>query len=190
MLAQEKLHTAEEFWEIAQRPENADKRLALIDGEIIEMPPSSQTNTVIAARIIYFFNAFVIPRELGYVTGADGGFTLSQHNARQPDVAFIAKARHPVLEGVAFPIAPDLAVEVISPSETSNEVLKKVQRYIEAGTRLVWAVYPLEQAVHVWTAAPDGGLHVKTFGIEDRLDGGDVLPGFTLKVRDIFPNQN
>lgn len=188
MVAQERLHTAEEFWEIAQRPENADKRLALIDGEIVEMPPSSQINTVIAMRIGHFFNAFVIPHDLGYVTGADGGFTLTEHNARQPDVAFIAKARHPVLEGVAFPIAPDLAVEVISPSESSNDVLKKVQRYIEAGTRLVWAVYPLEQTVYVWSPAPDGGLHVKIFGVEDTLDGGDVLPGFTLKVRDIFPN--
>ena len=188
MVAQERLYTAEEFWEIALLPENADKRLALVDGEIIEMPPSSQINTVIAMRIGSFFNAFVIPRDLGYVTGADGGYTLTVHNARQPDVAFISKARHPVLEGVAFPIAPDLAVEVISPSESSNDVLKKVQRYIEAGTQLVWTVYPLEQTVYVWTPAPDGGLHVKTFGIEDTLDGGDVLPGFTLKVRDIFPN--
>ncbi len=190
MVAQERLYTAEAFWEIAQLPKNADKRLALLDGEIIEMPPSSQINTVIAGRIIYFFNAYVIPRDLGYVTGADGGFTLTEHNARQPDVGFISKARHPVLEGVAFPIAPDLAVEVISPSESSNDVLKKVQRYIEAGTRLVWAVYPIEQTVYVWKPASHGdGLNVQTFGIDDTLNGGDVLPGFELKVRDIFPNQ-
>jgi Uma2 family endonuclease len=188
MVAQERLYTAEEFWEIAQLPENADKRLALVDGEIIEMPPSSQINTVIAMRIGYFFNAFVIPRNLGYVTGADGGYTLTEHNARQPDVAFISKERHPELEGVAFPIAPDLAVEVISPSESSNDVLKKVQRYIDAGTRIVWAVYPREKTIYVWQAAPYSGLHVQTFGIDDTLDGGEVLPGFTLEVRDIFPN--
>ena len=140
MVTQEKLYTAEEFWEITQLPENADKRLALVDGEIIEMPPSSQINTVIAMPIGYFFNAFVIPRDLGYVTGADGGYTLTEHNARQPDVSFIAKERHPQLAGVAFPVAPDLAVEVISPSKSSSDVLTKVQRYIEAGTRLVWAV--------------------------------------------------
>ena len=120
MVIGEKLYTADEFWVIAQLPENEDKRLALLDGVIVEVPPSSQKNTVTAARIIYFFNAFVIPRNLGYVTGADGGFTLDARNARQPDVAFISKARHARLEGVVFPLAPDLAVEVISPSESGK----------------------------------------------------------------------
>lgn len=187
MAVQEKLYTAQEFWHIAQQPVNADKRLALIDGVIIEMPPSSQKNTVIAMRIGHFLNAHVIPRDLGYVTGPDGGFTLDEYNARQPDVAFISKARHPVLEGVAFPVAPDLAVEVISPSESSTDVLKKVQAYIRAGTRLVWTAYADEETVYSWRPAPDGGLHVQTVNIDGTLDGEDVLPGFTLKVRDIFP---
>jgi Uma2 family endonuclease len=81
-----------------------------------------------------------------------------------------------------------LAVEVISPSESSNDVLTKVRRYVDAGTQLVWAVYPREQTVYVWKPVSDGGLHVQVFGIEDTLDGGEVLPGFTLNVRDIFPN--
>ena len=188
MVAQERLYTAEEFWEIAQQPENADKRLALVDGEIIEMPPSSQVNTVIAGRIGYFLNAVVIPNNLGYVTEADGGFTLTEHNARQPDVAFISKKQHPTLDGVTFPVAPDLAVEVISPSESSNDVLRKVQIYIDAGTRLVWAVYPVDKKVHVWKPSAEGGLNVQIFGIDATLESGDVLPGFTLCVRDIFPN--
>jgi Uma2 family endonuclease len=187
MVLQERLYTAAEFWEIAQRPENADKRLELIDGEIVEMAPSSQKNTVVAGRFIYFLNAFVIPRDIGYVTGPDGGYTISEHNGYQPDAAFISKARHPTLEGVAFPVAPDLVVEVISPSESSNDVLKKVQRYIAAGTRLVWTAYPKDELVYVWTLAEDGGLHMQSFGMNDTLDGGDVLPGFKLKVSDIFP---
>src|SRR5262245_49466887 len=121
MAVKERLYTAKEFWEITRLPENEDKRLALIDGEIVEMASSSQKNTVIAGRIIYFLNAIVIPRDLGYVTGADGGFTLDEHNARQPDVGYISKTRHPELDGVEFPIAPDLAVEVISPSESSKD---------------------------------------------------------------------
>jgi Uma2 family endonuclease len=151
------------------------------------MPPSSQKNTVIAMRIGHYMNAYIIPRDLGYVTGPDGGFTLDENNARQPDVAFISKERHPILDGVEFPVAPDLAVEVISPSESSNEVLKKVQAYISAGTRLVWTAYADEEMVYVWRPAPDGSLNVQAVGINGTLDGGDVLPGFTLKVRDVFP---
>jgi len=187
MVLQERLYTAAEFWEIVQRPENADKRLELIDGEIVEMAPSSQKNAVVAGRFIYYLNAFVIPRDLGYVTGPDGDYTITEYNGYQPDAAFISKERHPKLEGVEFPVAPDLVVEVISPSESSNDVLKKVQRYIVAGTRLVWTAYPKDELVYAWTRAEDGGLHMQAFGIDDILDGGDVLPDFKLKVSDIFP---
>jgi len=187
MAVKERLYTAKEFWEIARLPENENKRLALIDGEIVEMASSSQKNTVIAGRIVYFLNAVVILRDVGYVTGADGGFTLDEHNARQPDVGFISKARHPELGGVEFPVAPDLAVEVISPSESSKEVLRKVTRYIEAGTRLVWTVYPEDKTIYVWKASPEGGLNTQPLKGDDLLDGGDVLPGFSIKVSEIFP---
>jgi Uma2 family endonuclease len=76
---------------------------------------------------------------------------------------------------------------VISPSKSSNDVLKKVRRYIQAGTRMVWTVYREDQTVYVWQAADDGGLHAQPFGAEDALDGGDVLPGFRLMVSEIFP---
>jgi Uma2 family endonuclease len=187
MAIQERLYTAEEFWEIAQQPENQDKRLELIDGVIVEMAPSSQKNTVVAGRMIYFLNAFVMPRDLGYVTGPDGGYTIDHHNGYQPDAAFISKARHAELKGVEFPVAPDLAVEVISPSESSNDVLKKVKRYLQAGTKRVWTLYPIDETVYVWKMAGDGTVNMQTFGIDDTLAGEDVLPGFTLKVSEIFP---
>ncbi|MBZ0301138.1 MAG: Uma2 family endonuclease [Anaerolineae bacterium] len=187
MVVQQKLYTASAFWEFTRQPENQAKRLALIDGIIVEMPPSSQKNTVIAMRIGYLMNAHVIPNNLGYVTGPDGGFTLDEYNARQPDVAFISKARHPVLEGVEFPIAPDLAVEVISPSESSTDVLRKVQTYVRAGTRLVLTVYGDDEVVYAWRSAEDGGLHMQSFEGDDTLDCGDALPGFILRIADIFP---
>jgi len=187
MAVQERLYTAKEFWQIARLPENEEKRLALIDGEIVEMASSSQKNTVIGMRVGYFLNAFVIPRDLGYVTGADGGFTLDEHNARQPDIGFISKARHPELNGVEFPIAPDLAVEVISPSESSKDVLKKVTSYIQSGTRLVWTIYPEDKTIYVWKASAEGGLNTQPLKGDDLLDGGDVLPGFSVKVSEIFP---
>ncbi len=187
MVLKERLYTAAEFWEIAHLPENADRWLELIDGVIVEMASSSQVNTVIAGRIIYFLNAFVIPRDLGYVSGADGGYTINERNAYQPDVGFISKARHASLEGVEFPIAPDMAFEVISPSESSNEVDRKIRRYLEAGTKLVVTVYPEDRAVYRWSRAANGQITAQLLGIDDVLEAGEALPGFTLKIREIFP---
>lgn len=184
MVTREKLYTAEEFYQIAELPENGERRLELEDGIIVEMPPSTPLNTVIAGRIITALNNHVLKHKLGYVTVPDGGFKLASGRVRQPDVAFISKKRLPVLPQ-RFEIAPDLAVEVVS---TNEDVLKKVSEYIEAGTQLVWVVYPQERTVHIFrgTTAPEPRW--QTLGIEDTLDGENVLPGFTLPVRDIFPD--
>ena len=183
MAIREKLVTAEEFWQIAQLPENEQRRLELEDGVIVEMASSTQENTVTAGRLIHFLNAFVIPNDLGFVTIPDGSYKLGPRRVRQPDVGFISKARHPQLNGVQFPIAPDLAIEVVSPSE---DVFKKVTEYIQAGTRLVWTVYTEDKTVYVFQPTDTGELRVQTFGVGDTLDGGDVLPNFRLAVRDIF----
>ena len=84
-------------------------------------------------------------------------------------------------------LAPDLAVEVISPSESSNDVLKKVRRYLQAGTKIVLTVYSQDKSVYVWKSAADGSVNAQPLDENDTFDGGDVLPGFTLKVSDIFP---
>ncbi|HVU10590.1 MAG TPA: Uma2 family endonuclease [Phototrophicaceae bacterium] len=183
MVVQERLITADEFWEIAQAPENERKRLELDEGVIVEMAGSSPTNTVIAARVIYFLNGYAIPRNAGYVTGPDGDYKLGERKVRQPDAAFVLKARIAKLPR-HFNFAPDLAVEIVSPSE---DALKKVNEYLRAGTQIVWAVYPVDKIVYVCTLNDDGSLRGQTFGIDDTLDGGGVLPGFTLPVRDIFP---
>src|SRR5258708_35645994 len=122
MTVQEKLYTIQEFWEIAQLSENEDKRLELIDGVILVMPPSSNKNTVVAFRVARFLGNHVDEHDLGYVTGADGGFELGQKTVLIPDVGYISKERAGKLVGNVFPVAPDLAVEVISPSETSRKV--------------------------------------------------------------------
>jgi Uma2 family endonuclease len=183
MVIRERLLTFNEFWDIAQLPENEPKRLELEDGVIIEMTSSSPVNTVTAMRIGHFFNAFVIPRDLGYVTGADGGFKLGARRGRQPDVGFVSKAQAPTLPD-KFDFAPDLAVEVVSENE---DIFRKALEYLHAGTRIVWAVYADDKVVHVIRLDEDGGLRSQPFGIGDTLMGGDVLPGFTLAVSDIFP---
>ncbi len=184
MVVKERLYTVEEFWEIARLPENEGRRLELEDGVIVDVGASSPINTVTAMRIGHFFNAFVIPRDLGYVSGADGGFKLAVRRSRQPDVVFISKARLPELPR-EFKLAPDIAVEVVSENE---DIFKKAREYLQAGTRFVWAVYTDEKMVYVCTLdEEDGSLRWQPFDINSTLDGGDVLPDFTLAVRDIFP---
>jgi len=183
MVTREKLYTFEEFWEVACLPENENRRLELEDGVIVEMGASSPINTVTAMRIGHLMNAFVIPRNLGYVTGADGGFKLGAKKSRLPDVGFIAKSRLPSLPK-RFDLPPDLAVEVVSEDE---DIFKKALEYLTAGTKLVWAVYALERIVHVMRLDEDGGLRSLPYGVDSVLDGEDVLPGFSLPVRDIFP---
>jgi Uma2 family endonuclease len=176
-----------EYWEFTQLPENEDKRLELVGGSIIEIPASSRLSTVVAARIAHFLGNHVDDLQLGYVTGADGGFELGPHDVRIPDAAFIAKERVPELAGTTFPTAPDLAVEVVSPSETPRSVLDKARAYLSAGTRLVWVVYPEDRVVDVHRLSEDGSMNNQTIDAEGTLDGQDVLPGLTLRVSDIFP---
>lgn len=184
MVVKEQLYTVEEFWGIARLPENEGRRLELEDGVIVDVGASSPINTVTAMRIGHFFNAFVIPHDLGYVTGADGGFKLGVRRSRQPDVGFISKSRMPELPR-EFKIAPDIAVEVVSEHE---DIFKKAREYLQAGTRFVWAVYPDEKVVYVCTLDDDGSLRWQPFDINSTLNGGDVLPGFTLPVQEIFPD--
>lgn len=185
MATLEKLITADEFWLIAQLPENENKRLELIDGVIYEMAASSPANTVIAARFVRYIGSYVDDNDLGFVTGADGGYELDVHNVPQPDAAFISKVRQPTLPD-KFRIAPDLVVEVISPSERPHKVLDKINRYLRAGTRLVWAVYPEDRVVHVYRMGEGSSANVKVVIADEALDGEDVLPGFTLPLSKIF----
>jgi Uma2 family endonuclease len=183
MLLREQLYTFDEFWNVARLPENENRRLELEDGVIVEMASSSPINTITAMRIGHFLNTFVIPRNLGYVTGADGGFKLGAKRARQPDVGFVAKSRVEKLPK-RFDFPPHLAVEVVSEHE---DIFKKALEYLHAGTTAVWAVYTDDKIVHVIRLDEDGGMHSQPFGINDTLDGGELLPEFRLPVRDIFP---
>lgn len=184
MALREKRLTVEEFREIAALPENDGLRLELEDGLIVEMASSRRINTVTAMRVGTFINNFVLPRDLGYVTGSDGGYVLGPKRVRRPDVGFIAKAHGVTLDGVDFDRAPDLAVEVVSDDE---DIFRKAKEYLNAGTRLVWAIYADEREVYVFTLDEDGSVRGQPFGVVDTLSGDPVLPGFMLAVKDIFP---
>ena len=180
MVIREKRYTAEEFWEYARLPENEQWRLELEDGRVVETVSSSPLITVIAGRMIHYLNAFVLPNNLGFVTAPDGSFKLAKGRVRQPDCAFISNKRVSRLPR-EFKLAPDLAVEVVSPNE---DVLKKVDEYLEAGSQLVWVIYPQERTVHIFRQLEPRWQQLSA---DDTLDGEGVLPGFRLPVSDLFP---
>src|SRR5215475_10822900 len=180
MVTQKKPVTAEEFEQFVDLPENDDRYFELIGGEIVELPSnpySSKIAMVIGAALIIYLKS----NDIGYVTGEGGGFKVGNERYA-PDVAFISKKRQPKLPAHGYnPIAPDFAVEVVSPSDSNKKLLAKVANYLAAGT-LVWIVYPEDREVEVY--AP--GKPVKKVSYDGTLTGGRVLPGFKLAVKDIF----
>lgn len=181
MDVQHKLITLEEFEAFIQLPENTDRIFELIDGEIVEKMPSNPLSSNIAMRIALPIGNYLTTNDIGHITGEAGGYKIFG-DTYVPDVAFISKTRLPERPYNGFaPIPPDLAVEVVSPTDDRNDLLKKVANYLAAGV-LVWVVYPDERVVRVF--AP--GQPVQTLGMDGVLDGGDVLPGFTLPVTKIF----
>jgi Uma2 family endonuclease len=181
--------TIDEFLEIAQQPQYETCQLELHDGVIEEMPPSSYLNSMIAAQFVRLLGNYVYDNGLGTVTGADGGYRLGPRTVVIPDAAFISRERKPDTSAKIIEGAPDLAVEVISPSESHPKVIRKVRRYLLAGTKLVLAVYADDEVINVYRLLESGELGVQTLGIEDTFEGGDAVPGFQLALRSIFPKQ-
>jgi Uma2 family endonuclease len=157
----------------------------LVEGTLVEKV-MGYGEAEIAGLLITFLNNFVLPRKLGIVTGADGTVRLFPGLVRIPDVAFASWARFPGGKRPKSPIpalAPDLAVEVISKGNTKAEMARKLGEYFGAGVRLVWIVEPKTRTVRVYTAADRFTVLMPG----QTLDGGDVLPGFTVRVNELFP---
>jgi Uma2 family endonuclease len=189
MVAREKRYTLEDLREIENRPENADKTFELINGEIYEMTGASPLHNFIVAQFVFFLMSFVRPKDLGYVFGDATSYTLSNGDELIPDASFVSKARVLVPFPDKFIFAPDLAIEVMSPSNRGRELLDKAESYLQSGTRLVWIAYPENRVVDVCHLGEDGELKIRKVDINGMLDGEDVLPGFTLVVKDIFPTE-
>ena len=166
---------------------NAERRMCeLIDGMLLEKDIGFQ-ESVIAGKIHRRIGNFVEDRRLGVVTVPDGMMRLAPGLIRIPDVAFVRKTQFP--DGRVGPTAipdihPDLAVEVISSSNTVEEMDEKLRDYFASGTELVWYVEPDTRSVLVFTD-PDRA-NAKRVSVADTLDGGAVLPGFFLPVAALF----
>ncbi len=161
-------------------------RYELVKGVIHRMPPSGFEHGIRTIKIGKHLDVYVEKHQLGYVCGAETGFKLSQNpdTVRAPDAAFVCQA---AIDEKGIPKgfwegAPDLAVEVISPSDTYTEVEEKVDEWLNAGCAMVWVINPRRETVEVYRS-PDDIIVLRG---EDILDGGDVLEGFQCSVRDLF----
>lgn len=189
MAIQEQSITAERFLELVEQPEYQDRLLDLVQGELVEMSKPTRIHGVVTMRLALNIANFVEAHDLGEVTVGDTGFILERKaggrdTVRGLDIAFVNKSRLPDAPDFTwYEIGPDLTVEVISPNNKAGDIQLKVMQLLNAGTRLVWLIYPESRTVLAHTT--DGAV---TLHEDDRLSGGDVLPGFELRVGDIFPH--
>jgi Uma2 family endonuclease len=171
--------------ELSSRTEDAAKKWELCRGELIKVSPSGGRHGALTIRVGRLIDEFVSQRNLGIVCGAETGFILftNPDTVRAPDISFVKRERVPAagIPDGFWPFAPDLAVEVVSPNESTKTVEAKVQDYLDSGVRLIWVVYPKTQTVTVCTTQD-----THTLKPEDTLDGKDVLPGFRCSVADLF----
>ena len=175
-----KLITAEELFQMGDIG-----RCELIRGEIVMMAPAGAEHGDVAGEAFGRIWSFVRPRKLGKVYAAETGFILARNPdvTRGADVAFVRKDRIPAgrLDGF-FPGAPDLVVEVVSPSDRMTKILEKVDEWLAAGTISVWVVDPQRKTLEVYGA----GNKIVRYKGADELRDDPALPGFTLKPNDLF----
>ncbi len=188
MAIAEQTITAERFLELVDLPEYQDSRLELVEGKLVEMSRPKRLHGVVVSRVNARIANHVEANDLGEVAGSDAGFVLERNpfgrdTVRGVDVAFVSK-RHNLgqPDDAWYEVAPDLAVEVISPGNRAGDIHHKVVQLLKAGARLIWLVYPDTRSVVVHRSGGSSILYE-----DDMLAGGDVLPGFELGVGEIFP---
>lgn len=155
-----------------------------IDGTLVEKAMGWQ-ESILAGVLLHWMRAYVLERNLGLVTGPDGMTRLFADTVRGPDVAFYSWSRIPdgrLPEEPVPSLVPDLAIEVLSSSNTRAEMARKRREYFHAGVRLVWMVHPRSRTVAVYTSSE----HVVLAQQGDIIDGGEVLPGWKVDTGQLF----
>ncbi|HEY7159001.1 MAG TPA: Uma2 family endonuclease [Gemmataceae bacterium] len=180
-----KLMTAEEFCDWVHQPEQADKWFELVRGEVIELPSPTKPHGTVCIRVGSALMAYADQRGFGYVTCNDSGVILERDpdTVRGPDVALYEDANtfaelHPKYGEVP----PRLAVEVLSPNDRANKVLRKINDYLRCGVGLVWVIDPEIRTV---TVHQPGKPQIELTA-DQEVSGEDVLPGFRCRVADFF----
>jgi Uma2 family endonuclease len=162
----------------------------VVDGILVRMAGSGKKATIIGNILNNALFNFVVPRRLGIVTPADGVYKFpGAETGLIPDVGFYTAARDATIpaseENKPIPFAPDLAVEVVSPSQDASEIGAKARLYLAGGTRLVWVVWPQAEHIDIWHPGDLTGP-TRTLNRNETLDGEDVVPGFTFPVASVF----
>lgn len=166
--------------ELLRLPKNG-RKYELVNGEVREVPTGDRHDAIVA-RMIFLIYPFTQGR--GMVCGSQAGFRMATGNVRAPDVSFTRKERLP---GGRAPdgfgnFAPDLCIEVISPSEEETESFQKVREYFAFGAEQVWHLFPHEQRVTVYQSPSES----QEYNPNDELEAGSLLPGFRHQVADLF----
>lgn len=165
----------------------------IVAGRLVRMPSSGIKASWVGVNLLIALGGFVKTHNLGIVTGPDGTYDLTlpgelTETVVVPDAAFVLAGRLPAMETVEAEkygkLAPDLAIEIASPSQFHPEMSEKARLYLARGVRMVWLIWPTTQKVEIWRPGTD--TPVATLGKQDILDGLDVVPGFTLPVADLF----
>jgi Uma2 family endonuclease len=162
----------------------------VVDGRRVELPPMGAYPTEIASILMRTIGSFASRRELGKVV-VEMLFLIDPPTElqRRPDVAFISSARwprrRPAPQSAAWDVVPDLAIEVVSPSDRAEELLAKTLEFFQAGVRAVWIVYPVQRIVHVY----ESFTSIRVLTRSDELLGGEILPGFVLHLDQLFQDE-
>ncbi len=169
-------------------PDDEGYRYELVDGVLVRVAGSGDKATRLGLDIAAELRAYARPRRLGRATGADGVYKFpGAETGLIPDAGYYTAARRALIvdESKPLPFAPDLAVEVASPSQDGDDMAAKARVYLRGGTGLVWIVWPMRRRIDVWR--PDTlDRPAATLGVGDLLDGEDVVPGFAYPVADVF----
>ena len=168
--------------DLLRTPRDGNK-YELVDGQI-RMSLAGGRHGYVCVQLGMLLNAFVKQRRLGHVFDSSTGFRLPGGNVRVPDVSFVAIGRFGDPQPpIGFPeLAPDLAVEVLSPDDRTRDILDKVGEYLQAGTRLVWVIDPERRGAVLYRSLSD----VRQLAAEDSLDGEDVVPGFGCALGEVI----
>ena len=189
MVLEQQFISADEFLEIVEQPDFDNRKVELVEGDIVDMPLPNPIHAAILATLATKLNVFVTESESGRVLVGDAPFVLGRSKEgkdtlRGLDIAYISAERLPgKLPPSPLHLAPDLAVEIISPSNKAEDIEKKIEQLLDAGASLIWVVYPELRTVKVHTTHG-----AKTLRQDDALTGGDILPGFEIRVAEIFPS--
>lgn len=175
-----RLVTADEF---ERMPDEEAFRTELDEGKVVRREFATLSQGAVTTEIAYAAGTYVKQHRLGVVVCGNCGFRLGDDTVRAPSVGFVRQGRVDAVRSKGFARgAPDLAVEIFSPSDSVAQLMRKVKQYLAAGCHTVWIVYPETQEVHVLEATGADRL----LRGEDVLEAPELLPGFAVRVADFF----